>query len=198
MKPGSKLNARISAFHAAPCLASQPCSGGQQSHLWHFCSLSPLHTGPFHCISLGEFALILCGSGILSLRDPAMANSSSCKALLKHHLHLSFSWLFLLKRKVALQSLKGGGDFQNRNSLFVLYLSSFPGEHLCCVCTHVPVCPGLRRGLGTQSWAGQRVHGEEMMQRLLEEVLVEGLELFTQGIISGGFHGKRTTHQFTM
>lgn len=36
-------------------------------------------------------------------------------------------------------------------------------------------CLGLRRGLGTQGGAGQRVHGEEMMQRLLEEVLVEGL-----------------------
>lgn len=84
-----------------------------------------------------------------------MANSSSCKALLKHHLHLSFSWLFLLKRKVALQSLKGGGDFQNRNTLFVLYFSSFPGEHLCCVCTHVPVLPRTeeRSGHTKLGWA---------------------------------------------
>lgn len=36
-------------------------------------------------------------------------------------------------------------------------------------------CPGQRRGLGTQGWAGQRVHGEETTQRLLEELLEEGL-----------------------
>lgn len=43
---------------------------------------------------------------------------------------------------------------------------------------HVPMflpCSGLRRDLGTPGWARQRVRGEEMMQRLLEEVLVEGL-----------------------
>lgn len=93
---------------------------------------------------------------------------------------------------MALQSLKGRGDFQNRNTLFALYFRSFTDEHICCVCTHVPTLPG------TEERSGQRMRGEEMMQKLLEEVLVEGLQLFTQGIMPGGFHGKRTTHQFTM
>jgi len=42
---------------------------------------------------------MLCGSGILSRTDPAMANGSSCKAPLKERLGLLFSWPFLFKRK---------------------------------------------------------------------------------------------------
>lgn len=109
------------------------------------CPLSPLHTDTLHCISLGEFALILWCSA-----------EGPYKVLLKQHLCLWFSWTFLFEGKVALQSLKGRGDFQNRNTLFVL-TSGLSLMNTSAVC--VPMflsCLGLRIGLDKERMARWR------------------------------------------
>jgi len=65
------------------------------------------------------------------------------------------------RKRTALQPLKGRGDFQNINTLLVLYFSSFTNELFCCACTCVPALPRaeersghVRLGWAESAWWG--------------------------------------------
>lgn len=142
------------AWLASPALETSSPISDTSAHSPH-CTLT--HFTAFHLGSL-LWSFVVLSRGTLQWRmapPSKLCWGSICARDLPGLLCLKGRWLCSLCREEVTSRMEIPYSFCT--SVLSLMNAS---------AVHVPMflpCPGLRRGLRTQGWAGQRVHSEEMM-----------------------------------